>query len=460
LRSLVVAPLLVQNQVFGALIAARLQRDGFAEGECEFLQQLSEHTALAAQQTELNGALHAAYEDLRQTQQAAIRQERLRALGQMASGIAHDINNAISPITLYTESLLEKEPNLSAQARSYLQTIHQAIGDVAETVARMSSFYRDRDPQAHFTPVRLNLLVQQVVDLTRAQWGDTSLQRGIVIEVSTELAADLPTVMGIESEIREALANLILNSVDAMPNGGVITLRTRVADRATRPPDAAMPPTIDVEVIDTGIGMDENTRARCLEPFFTTKGERGTGLGLAMVYGVAERSHADIDIESSPGCGTTMRLKFPVTAIAAAAPDPPLDAVGLKANLRILIVDDDPMLLKSLRDTLEGDGHTVTAAGTGQSGIDAFRAACGGVRAFSVVITDLGMPYVDGRQVAAAVKSASPSTPVIMLTGWGQRMVQDGDIPAQVDVLLNKPPRLPELRSALARCCTPVGRAA
>jgi signal transduction histidine kinase/CheY-like chemotaxis protein len=460
LRSLVVAPLLVRNHVFGTLIAARLQPDGFAEGECDFLKQLTEHIALAAQQMELNGALQTAYEDLRQTQQAVIRQERLRALGQMASGIAHDINNAISPITLYTESLLEKEPNLSVQARSYLQTIHQAIGDVAQTVARMSSFYRDREPQSQLTPVQLNLLVQQVVDLTRAQWGDVSLQRGIVIQVRTELAPDLPVVMGIESEIREALANLVLNSVDAMPNGGVITLRTRVSDPLANAADAAIPQSVDLEVIDTGIGMDDNTRGRCLEPFFTTKGERGTGLGLAMVYGVAERNHAEIEIESSPGRGTTMRLKFPVTAVPAAAPPLPLNVADLPLPLRILIVDDDPMLLRSLRDALEGDGHSVIAAGTGQSGIDTFRGACDGARPFSVVITDLGMPYVDGRKVAAAVKSASPSTPVIMLTGWGQRMVQEGDVPAQVDVLLNKPPRLPELRSALARCCTPMGRAA
>jgi hypothetical protein len=144
LRSLVIAPLLVESKVFGVLVAARRQRQGFVSGECEFLKQLSEHVALASHQSQLHSALQQAYDDLRQTQEAVMQQERLRALGQMASGIAHDINNAISPVGLYTESLLESEPNLSPRARNYLETIGRAIGDVAQTVARMGEFYRQR----------------------------------------------------------------------------------------------------------------------------------------------------------------------------------------------------------------------------------------------------------------------------------------------------------------------------
>ena len=442
LRALVAAPLIMESKVFGVLLAARREPGSFSSGECEFLRQLSEHIALAAHQAQLYSALQVAYEDLRQTQQAVMQQERLRALGQMASGIAHDINNAISPVALYTDALLEKEPNLSAQGRGQLQTIQRAIHDVAATVARMREFYRQREPQLTLTPVQLNDLVQQVVDLTRARWSDMPLQRGIVIDLQSELAPGLPIVMGVESEIREALTNLVFNAVDALPAGGSLTLCTRVAESGQ----------VQIEVSDTGIGMDENARRSCLEPFFTTKGERGTGLGLAMVYGVVQRHGAEIEIDSAPGEGTTVRLSF----AAATSPGAPAQAPAqfvVPACLRILVVDDDPVLLKSLRDTLEGDGHVVVAANGGQTGIDQFRGARDGDQVFDVVVTDLGMPYVDGRQVAGAVKAMSPATPVIMLTGWGQRLVAEGDVPAHVDLVLNKPPKLRDLREALARCC-------
>jgi CheY-like chemotaxis protein len=198
--------------------------------------------------------------------------------------------------------------------------------------------------------------------------------------------------------------------------------------------------------------MDEATRRRCMEPFFTTKGERGTGLGLPMVYGVVERHGADLNIESGAGQGTTVTLSFPAPEIAAAGTVPadrPLPA--RPARLRILVVDDDPLLLKSLQHTLESEGHAVIAANGGQAGIDAFQAAQQGGDIPAIVITDLGMPHVDGRKLAAAVKAASPSTPVIMLTGWGHRLTAEGDIPDQVDQLLSKPPKLAELRAALAR---------
>ncbi|MDB6091820.1 MAG: hybrid sensor histidine kinase/response regulator, partial [Gammaproteobacteria bacterium] len=321
LSSMVAAPLLVESKVFGVLIAARQQARSFSSGECEFLRQSSEHVALAAHQAQLYSALQQAYDDLRQTQKAVMQQERLLALGQMASGIAHDINNAISPVALYTESLLEREPGLSPRARSHLETIQRAISDVAQTVARMREFYRQREPQLMLLPVDMNRLAQQVVDLTRARWSDMAQQRGIAIEVQTELAPDLPAIMGADNEIREALTNLIFNAVDAMPSGGQLTLRTRVAqEKDSVSEESAGRKIVQVEVIDAGVGMDEDTRRRCLEPFFTTKGERGTGLGLAMVYGTMQRHGADIEIESGVGKGTTMRLSFavPSTPIAGA----------------------------------------------------------------------------------------------------------------------------------------------
>src|SRR6188768_1738732 len=440
LHSMVAAPMLIEGEVFGVLVAARHLSDSFSSGECEFLTHLSEHVALAAQHAQLYGALQGAYDDLRDTQAAIMQQERLRALGQMASGIAHDINNAISPVSLYTEALLEREEALSNTGRGQLQIIQRAVGDVAQTVARMREFYRPREPQKLLARVALNELVQQVIALTRVRWHDIPQERGVTIELAKELATPLPAVLGAESEIRDALTNLVFNAVDAMPNGGKLTMRTRA--------DAGQ---VHVDVIDTGTGMDEDSRRRCLEPFFTTKGERGTGLGLAMVYGMVQRHSGDIAIDSEPGRGTRVSLSF--AAAAAAAPALVAVPMAVPAGLRILLVDDDPVLLKSLSDALETDGHTVMTANGGRDGIDTFRQAHEGGKAYSVVVTDLGMPYIDGRQVANAVKAMSPGSPVILLTGWGQRLQAEGDLPAHVDLVLAKPPRLRELREALARCC-------
>jgi PAS domain S-box-containing protein len=450
LRSLVVAPLLLESQVFGTLVAARREPEGFTSADCEFLRQLSEHVALAAHQTQIYDALQEAYDDLRQSQQGVLQNERLRALGEMTSGIAHDINNAISPAAIYTQLLLESEPNLSPVAREALETIERAIEDVAATIARMREFYRRREPEVPLAPTALNKLAQQVLPLTRARWSDMPQQQGIVVTTATELAPDLPLIMAAESEIREALTNLVFNAVDAMPEGGQLTIRTRVT--GTEPAAASDPDLrlVHIEVSDTGRGMDEETRRRCLEPFFTTKGERGTGLGLAMVYGMVQRHSADIEIESVPGEGTTVRLSFGVPTIIAGVPQPETVPV-VPARIRILIVDDDPLVLKALCDTLTVAGHLVTTADGGQAGISRFKSAVGTAEAFAVVITDLGMPYVDGRQVAAGVKQASPTTPVIMLTGWGQRMADQGEVPAHVDRVLSKPPKLRELNAALVQ---------
>ncbi|WP_343732900.1 ATP-binding protein [Duganella sp.] len=448
LASMVLAPLLAENTVFGVLVVARRQPQGFSSSDCEFLRQLSEHVALAANQARLYATLQQAYDDLHQSQAQVTRQERLRALGQMASGIAHDINNAIAPIGLYAESLLETEHGLSERGRASLRVMERAIDDVAATVARMREFYRQRSPQLTLSTVNVNQIMQHVVDLTRARWSDMPQQRGIVIEMRQDLGQDLPLILGVEGEIREALTNLVFNAVDAMPDGGVVTLRTRHVERL----DGAEGAHVLIEVRDNGAGMDEATQRRCLEPFFTTKGERGTGLGLATVYGMTERHGARLVIESALQQGTAIKLYFPVAPQAAGLDDSP-PALRPAENLHILVVDDDPTLLASLGNILGADGHRVTQADGGQAGIDRFRAAAAAGDGYEVVITDLGMPYVDGRKVAETVKQLAPATPVILLTGWGQRLIPDSeDGPVQVDMVLSKPPKIRELRAALAKC--------
>jgi signal transduction histidine kinase/ActR/RegA family two-component response regulator/uncharacterized membrane protein affecting hemolysin expression len=443
LCSLVIAPLHVEASVFGVFVAARRAPDAFSSGDCEFLMQLSGHVALASHQARLHGALRQAYDDLRKSQHTVMQQERLRALGQMASGIAHDINNAISPISLYTDSLLEREPNLTEKGRAALTVIQRAIDGVAGTVARMREFYRQREPEMTLALVELNQVARQLIELTRAKWFDLPQQRGISIEMRTELSESLPGIMGAEGEIRDALTNLIFNAVDAMPAGGVLTIRT------FERPGSGDTQLVVIEVTDTGVGMDEETRRRCLEPFFTTKGERGTGLGLPMVYGMIQRHSAEFDIESEVGRGTTMRVTFPAYTQPLLANPRAIDAHAPVRRLRVLLIDDDPIIIKALEDALAGDGHVTIAANGGQGGLDAFAAALASPHPFDLVVTDLGMPTIDGRRVAEGIKSLSSRTPIIMLTGWGSRMIAEKETPAHVDRVLGKPPKLQELRTAI-----------
>ncbi len=448
LRSVVMAPLAAESKVFGVLVTARRKPRGFSGEECEFVRQLSGNVALAAGQAQMYTALQQAYEELRQTTRTVLQQERLRALGQMASGIAHDINNTISPIAIYTQSLLDHEPGLSERARKYLETIERAVEAVEQTVARLREFYRPREAQLPLPQVDLNELARQVIDLTRARWSDLPQQRGVAIDVRTELSPGVPVIRGADGEIRDALTNLVFNAVDAMPEGGALTLKTSISDSHPGQ-DAQTCRYVCIEVRDTGVGMDDETRRRCVEPFFTTKGEHGTGLGLAGVYGMARRHEAILQIDSRPGGGTTVRLMFPESAsesISSDKPSPPRKP----HSLRILLVDDDPAILESLRNTLRSDGHFVTAVEGGQAGIDTFNAAVTRAEPFAIVITDLGMPYVDGRKVAMAIRRTSPGTPVIMLTGWGRRLTAESEVPVGVDRILPKPPRLQELRVALA----------
>jgi signal transduction histidine kinase/ActR/RegA family two-component response regulator len=452
LRSMVIVPLLVEERsgVFGVLVVARRAFDSFSSGECEFLRQLCDHVSLAANQAQLHASLKQAYEDLRLTQDAVLEQERLRALGQMASGIAHDINNAISPVSLYVEAILTHETGFSERTRKQLEVVQRAVDDVAQTVKRMGEFYRLKPAQLELTAVEVERVLREVLELTRARWADMAQQRGVVIDARIEASPDHPVVMGIESELREALVNLVLNATDAMPEGGKLTLRTGYALEQGK----GIARRAFIEVSDTGLGMDEETRRRCLEPFFTTKGERGSGLGLAMVYGIAQRHGMDIEIASAPGEGTTFRLVF-----AQSAPAPQSTASvrvqKIPTHTKILLIDDDPVLLASLREVLVNDGHQVQTANGGKSGIDAFLDAQRAGQPFPVVITDLGMPHVDGRAVAAAVKAAAPGTAILMLTGWGQRLMGTGEVPPEVQAVLSKPPRINELRQKLAQITAP-----
>jgi PAS domain S-box-containing protein len=386
-----------------------------------------------------NRRLQEALAQLKHTQQQMLQQEHLRALGQMASGIAHDFNNALASILGFSELLLKHPEKISNTEKTtrYLHLIHTAAHDAASVVNRLREFYRSRDENEVFTSVDINQIVQQAVSLTKPRWKTQAEATGINIKVVSDLS-DIPSVNGDAAALREALTNLILNSVDAMPVGGTITIHTRVTEKHAV-----------IDLTDTGIGMSEEVLQRCLDPFFSTKGASGTGLGLSMVYGILQRHGGNISITSELGRGTTCTLSLPIPTTAPSPPPdftPPAGTADALPPQHILVVDDEPQVRDVVCAFLTNDGHTVSAFADGQEALDQSR-----VETFDAAVIDRAMPGMSGDQLAIALKSRAPQLPVIMLTGFGNLMNEVGERPTGVDLVLAKPLTIQALQDALRK---------
>jgi signal transduction histidine kinase len=262
-----------------------------------------------SEETPTSVAFQTGCEQLEQVHAALVRRERLNALARMASGIAHGLSNSLTPIIGYSDFLLETEPPNSEQSTKCLRAIRSAAGDIAVMVERIRQFYRTRNPEEPLMPVDLNAVVKEVIASVQPKWQDLAQRRGILISIETRLEAELPLIHENEGELREAVLQLAVNGIEAMPSGGTLALSTRrtLADPGT---SLESPGQVILEVRDTGIGMDASTRERCFEPFFSTKGSRGCGLGLAAVYGLMRRHRGTIQLDTEPGEGTAVRLFF------------------------------------------------------------------------------------------------------------------------------------------------------
>jgi CheY-like chemotaxis protein len=280
--------------------------------------------------------------------------------------------------------------------------------------------------------VDLAKIVRQAVSLTEPKWRSQAQAKGLTVEVATEITAS-PFVAGEESALREVLTNLIFNAVDAMPNGGRICMETGIEEKRAV-----------IRVKDSGTGMSESVRQRCLEPFFSTKGEHGTGLGLSMVHGIIERHRGKLAIESTPGEGTTFIISLPLaeeTMAVVAAPERALTKP--EAALNVLIVDDEAPVLEVLSRYLRCDGHAVATAASGREALEKFRR-----NAFDLVVIDRAMPEMSGEQTAQQIKKMNRNTPVIMLTGFSG---PNGAPHSAVDELLHKPVTMDVLRETIGR---------
>lgn len=376
--------------------------------------------------------LEKAIAELRETQQQVIQQERMRALGTMASGIAHDLNNGLSLILGYGDMLLSDKENIPAGsvAETYLQEIVLAGRDNAELVKRLRGFYRPADDRETRQAVNLNELVEQTLAFTAPKWQSEADSRGGSIAIKRDFE-DVPLIAGAPAELREVLTNLIFNAVDAMPRGGRLCFRTWAKRK-----------TVWLQVSDTGTGMTEEVRRNCLEPFFTTKGERGSGLGLAMSYGIIRRHGGRIAIKSRLNKGTTFSICLPVPKEVIDPAEPEFEKTV--RPLRILVVDDHPGIREIVSAYLAEDRHVVETAGDAGEAMEKFHAG-----RFDLVITDRAMPGVNGDQLAASIKGEQPLRPVIMLTGFADSINSSDGPSRDVDLVLSKPARLDDLRKAI-----------
>ncbi len=355
----------------------------------------------------------------RDLQERLIRGEKLRALGELAAGVAHDFNNNLGIILGRTQLLQMKVSD--PEVTSGLEVIRQAAMDGGQTVRRIQQYTRVREELQHEV-LHLPSVAAEVIEITKGKWKNEAQRRGVNVEIRIE-ASDPAPILGTRAEIREALTNLIFNAVDALPMGGSIVIRAQ-----SRGAESIL------EVEDNGVGMAEEVKSRMFEPFFTTKGLSGNGLGLSMVYGIVSRHRGSIEVESRERVGTVVRMRFPAVD-PSSADFSATKRVAAPFAARILVVDDEVDLVAIMRDALTREGHTVVTATGGNEGIQQFRHGT-----FDAVLTDLGMPDVSGWEVARIVRKEGKRNVVLgLVTGWGATVSDEVMDAHKIDFVVSKP---------------------
>jgi PAS domain S-box-containing protein len=370
-------------------------------------------------------------EELQKVEQS-VRSDKLRALGQLAWGVAHNFNNSLTAVLGYTQLVLNKVDDPVIQR--HLKTVERAALDAAKMVQRIQNFARQGKDDAN-APADLNQTIRDALDLTRSRWRDDARAAGIAYDVIFRPEEGVIALCD-QSAMREVFVSIIINAIEAMPGGGRLTITTMAdGDR------------LELNFEDTGSGMTGETRQRIFEPFYTTKGAKGQGMGLAATFGIVERHGGEIHVTSEPGEGSTFTIKL------KRAPDPQMAPLfdGENPAVRsssVLVVDDEAPIRTLLSDLLRARGHTVMTAEDGLAGLRAVESM-----RFDMVITDLSMPGADGWSVIDATRRHSPGTKLVILTGYGgfaELAVPGGDT-SVIDALISKPFNLAEIDLTINR---------
>ncbi|MHB0912622.1 MAG: hybrid sensor histidine kinase/response regulator [Armatimonadota bacterium] len=405
-------------------------------GRIEVYSDITRRRRLEDANRSLYKQVCAAYEELRATQEQLVQSEKLRAVVEIASGVAHDFNNTLGIILGNIHLLLRTAYDPKTRAR--LESVEQAAFDATETVRRIREFTKVQPEEPRIT-IDLSALARGLIEVMSPSWESIMQAQDRRLELALDLA-DGAFAVGTAAEVREVLANILLNAVQAMPQGGKIRVSTGRSDSSAW-----------VKVTDTGVGMSEEVRSRIFDPFFTTKGVEGTGLGMSVAYGIVKRHEGRISVESAPGLGTAITVHLPVSI--PEIPPEAADTIDSPApvSARILVVDDEARFADVFTEMLSEHGHMVCVARSGQEAIKEFMAA-----PFDLVFTDLGMPGMSGWQVAQTIKTAQPNTPVVLLTGWGNSVDESRLAESKIDLVVSKPVRMGEISEIVSRALSGV----
>lgn len=353
-------------------------------------------------------------------QARAARSDKLRALGELAAGVAHNLNNSLTVIQGRAQLLLMRSSAEAGNKKS-LEVITQAVGDCSQTLRRLLDFSR-RDATRHPMPLDLSELITSSVEIARPKWQASAAERTASIDVHVDTPKPVFT-LGDSAELREVVLNFIFNAVDAMPQGGTIDAGTRVEGKTAR-----------FWIADTGAGMPAEVIARIFEPFYTTKGERGTGLGLSASHGIIEKHSGDINVVSEPGKGTRFEVVLPLHEATSAAVAVPAPQPGAAKSARVLVVEDEERVRVLLNDAFRAEGHEVTEATTGAEALKHLDKS-----KFDLMVCDLGLPELSGLHVARWVKEFRPDLPVIIATGYAEMIAEEDYQKARIDDVIRKP---------------------
>ncbi|HET6863488.1 MAG TPA: response regulator [Pyrinomonadaceae bacterium] len=357
--------------------------------------------------------------------------EKLSALGELASGVAHDFNNTLAGILGRAQLLLRTDD--PEKIKRGLGIIIKTAEDGAKTVKRIQDFARQRRDH-DFEPISIDQILTDASEITRPRWKNCAEASNIHITVDLQIQSQA-MVMGDDSELREVLVNMVFNSVDAMPEGGKLLLSTSIVDKS-----------VVIKIADTGVGMYPEIRSRIFDPFFTTKGKAGLGLGLAVSFGIIRRHGGTIEVDSEYGKGTEFRIILPIASVQdSVVPDRPLHETptalvasneqtqGL-AITRLLVVDDEDFVRDLLKEILESEGCEVLLAGSGNEALQLFSE-----NQFDAVFTDVGMPGMSGWELAQAIRQQNQTIPIAVITGWGEAVGSNEQKAAGVDWVIAKP---------------------
>jgi signal transduction histidine kinase/CheY-like chemotaxis protein len=373
------------------------------------------------------------------TEQERIREqfsqmEKLSALGELASGVAHDFNNTLSGI-LGRAQLLQRTEDPEKFKRG-LEIIIKTAEDGAKTVKRIQDFARQRRDH-NFELVSIDQILMDASEITRPRWKNCAEASNVHITLQLHIESNA-MVMGDDSELREVLVNMVFNAIDAMPEGGTLTLTTRVAAES-----------VIIKVVDTGVGMYPEVRSKIFDPFFTTKGKAGLGLGLAVSFGIIRRHGGNIEVESHYGKGTEFSITLPVAKLGEKSVrqiedvetvSSPVSTAAVpvqsqeKVRTRMLVVDDEDFVRELIGEILEGEHCDVYLADSGSAGLSAFKEM-----EFDAVFTDVGMPGMSGWELAREIRQINAVIPIAVITGWGEAVGSHEQREACVNWVVPKP---------------------